>query len=176
MIWLGEDTSNEAAGLGPNRTAVAPVRFEPVMVTLVPPPSGPPNGLIAKIAGVAGGLVTGGGGWVTGGGGLVTGGGGLITGGGGLVTGGLLYVNRSALLVTDVPPGVATLTLAVPDPAGEVAEICVPELTVTDPAEEDPKSTVVAPAMNPVPAIVTVVPPASAPESGLIRVTVGTGS
>jgi hypothetical protein len=34
---------------------------------------------------------------------------------------------------------VPTFTLTVPDPAGEVAMICVSELTVTDPAAVDPK-------------------------------------
>jgi hypothetical protein len=38
-------TVNDAAGVEPNATAVAPVRLAPVIVTVVPPAVGPPAGL-----------------------------------------------------------------------------------------------------------------------------------
>ena len=73
----------------------------------------------------------------------------------------------------DMPPGAVTVTLTVPDPAGEVAVICVSEFTVNDGAAVDPKSTLLA-FVNPVPVIVTGVPPASGPTGGSRPVTVGT--
>jgi hypothetical protein len=39
------------AAVDPNLTALAPVRFVPVIVTLVPPPSGPAVGLTAVTVG-----------------------------------------------------------------------------------------------------------------------------
>jgi hypothetical protein len=42
------------AGVEPKRTAVAPVRLVPVMVTLVPPAAGPEAGVIAVTAGFTG--------------------------------------------------------------------------------------------------------------------------
>jgi hypothetical protein len=44
-------TVNDVALVAPNRTAVAPVRFVPVMVTLVPPAAGPLFGLTLVIVG-----------------------------------------------------------------------------------------------------------------------------
>ena len=52
VIWVGPSTVNPAAVL-PKLTAVAPVRFVPVMVTNVPPTSGPLVGLIAVTVGAA---------------------------------------------------------------------------------------------------------------------------
>jgi len=83
-----------------------------------------------------------------------------------------LYVNWSAALVADVPPGVTTVTSTWPVPAGLTAVIWVSLFTVTLVAPVAPKPTPVAP-VNPVPVIVTVSPPAAAPLLGLIPVTVG---
>src|SRR5215468_7662456 len=41
VIWVSELTVNEAAGIPPNETAVAPVNPVPVIVTLCPPARGP---------------------------------------------------------------------------------------------------------------------------------------
>ena len=60
----------------------------------------------------------------------------------------------------------------VPVPAGDVAVIEVPELTVKPVAGVAPKLTAVAP-VNPVPVTVTEVPPAVGPAVGEIEVTVG---
>ena len=78
------------------------------------------------------------------------------------------------LLFADVPPGVVTLTDAVPaEPAGTVAVIDVALTTVTDVAATPPTVTEVAP-VNPVPVIVIEVPPVSGPLGGETLVTVGT--
>ncbi len=78
-------------------------------------------------------------------------------------------------MFADVPPGVVTLTDAVPaEPAGVVAVIDVALTTVTDVAATPPTVTDVAP-MNPVPVIVIEVPPASGPLAGETFVTVSTG-
>ncbi len=47
VIWVSEPTVKEVAGLGPKRTALAPVKPVPVMVTDVPPAAGPEVGLMA---------------------------------------------------------------------------------------------------------------------------------
>ena len=60
----------------------------------------------------------------------------------------------------------------VPVPAGDVAVIEVAELTVKPVAGVAPKVTAVAP-VNPVPVMVTEVPPAVGPAVGEIEVTVG---
>ena len=79
----------------------------------------------------------------------------------------------SAALVALVPPAVVTVTSTVPAlPAGAVAVICVALFTVNDVAFVAPNFTAVAPERF-VPAIVTLVPPASGPEVGEIPVTVG---
>ena len=65
-----------------------------------------------------------------------------------------------------------TLTSTVPVPAGAVALIEVAELTVKPVAGVAPKLTAVAP-VNPVPVMVTEVPPAPGPDVGEIEVTAG---
>ena len=44
VIWVAELTVKLVAAVPPNVTAVVPVRFVPVMVTLVPPAAGPDVG------------------------------------------------------------------------------------------------------------------------------------
>jgi hypothetical protein len=80
----------------------------------------------------------------------------------------------SALLVGEVPPGVVTVMSTGPVSAGAVAVSEVGELYVAVAASR-PKSTI-DPATNPVPVMVTVVPPPLGPVLGLTDVTVGTGS
>ena len=75
----------------------------------------------------------------------------------------------------EVPPGVVTVTLSVPEPLGEVTVIDVPELTTTDVPAVPPKLTV-EPVTKPVPVMVTEVPPAVGPAVGLMDVTVGATS
>jgi hypothetical protein len=84
----------------------------------------------------------------------------------------LVYVKSSEDEVVDVPAVVITVTSTVPVPAGEEAVTEVGLTTVTPVACTEPKSTV-APVKNPVPLIVTLVPPAAGPLSGLTAVTVG---
>ena len=94
------------------------------------------------------------------------------------VTVGGPYANRSSGLVAD---GTATVSVAVTttstDPpvgfGGAVAVSVVSDVTVTSVAGAVPKATVVDPTMKPVPVIVTAVPPATGPTSGLTAVTVG---
>ena len=74
--------------------------------------------------------------------------------------------------MADVPPGFVTRTSTVPLPAGEVAVTWVAELTVKLVAAVAPKFTAVEP-VNPVPLIVTVVPPVAGPDVGEIEVTAG---
>ena len=75
--------------------------------------------------------------------------------------------------VADVPPGVVTVTSTVPAAwAGEVTVICVLETKVTPVPGVPPKLTVAA-LVNPVPVIVTRVPPANGPDVGEMPVTVG---
>ncbi len=72
-----------------------------------------------------------------------------------------------------VPEGAVTVTSTVPAAcAGAVAVIWFALSTVKVVAAVAPKSTAVAP-VNPVPAIVTEVPPAAGPELGVTLVTVG---
>jgi hypothetical protein len=76
----------------------------------------------------------------------------------------------------EVPPRVVTVTTTTPAlSAGEVAVIEVGELTVTNVDAVVPNLTV-APVTNPVPVMVTMVPPAVVPEAGLSDVTVGVTS
>ena len=49
VMLVGELTVNDPAAAAPKRTAVAPVKLVPVMVTDVPVP--PPDGLMAVISG-----------------------------------------------------------------------------------------------------------------------------
>src|SRR3984885_11505777 len=78
------------------------------------------------------------------------------------------------MLFVDVPPGVVTVTVTVPDPDGLTALIWVPESMITSVAASGPNITAVAP-MNPLPVIVTGVPPSSDPLPGVTAVTTGTG-
>jgi len=73
----------------------------------------------------------------------------------------------------EVPPGVVTVTVDAPaTPAGEVAVICVAELTTTFVAAFAPNFTAVAPVKS-VPVMITDVPPVAGPLVGLNDVTVG---
>src|SRR5438445_378249 len=82
-------------------------------------------------------------------------------------------VNWSLAPVALVPPGVVTVTSTVAALwAGEVAVMVVALLTVKLVAAVAPKLTAVAP-VNPVPVIVTEVPPAVGPFVGFTLVTVG---
>jgi hypothetical protein len=83
-------------------------------------------------------------------------------------------VNSSADEVALVPDGVVTTTSTVPAAvvAGLVAAIEVAESTVYEVAGVLPKRTAVAP-VNPVPEMVTTVPPVVGPELGERPVTVG---
>jgi hypothetical protein len=86
---------------------------------------------------------------------------------------GAVKVNWSAVPVVDVPLGVVTVMSTVAaDSAGEVAVIAESEVTVNDTAVVLPNFTAVAP-VNPLPVIVTVVPPAVLPLLGLTPVTLG---
>ena len=79
----------------------------------------------------------------------------------------------SALLVVDVPPTPVTVTSTAPAAdTGETAVIDVAEVKVTLVAAVDPNLTV-SPEANPVPVMVTDVPPAVVPLVGLTAVTVG---
>jgi hypothetical protein len=71
-----------------------------------------------------------------------------------------------------LPPGVVTVTLTDPVPAGLVTVICVLESAVTFPVAP-PKLTVAPPRL--VPVIVTAVPPAVVPLDGDNPVTAGAG-
>ena len=72
------------------------------------------------------------------------------------------------------PDGVTTVTSTVPLPAGDVAVIEF-ELSAVIVPGVDPKSTAVAPERL-VPEMVTCVPPAAGPVTGLMAVTVGGGT
>jgi hypothetical protein len=92
---------------------------------------------------------------------------------------GATKVNTSAALVADVPPTTLTLTSSGPAlPAGLTVVQLVVELHVTAVPGVVPKSIVSADAVveKPVPVMVTVVPPVTAPEVGLMAVTVGAGA
>jgi len=76
-------------------------------------------------------------------------------------------------LAAELAPALATVTFTAPaDSAGATAVIEVAELTVTLVAATLPKLTVL-PDANPVPVMVTEVPPAVGPLVGLTAVTVG---
>ena len=75
-----------------------------------------------------------------------------------------------------VPPAVVTLTFTVPATWALVTALTTVGLvTVKDVAVVVPKWTAVAP-MNPVPVILTVVPPLVVPDVGVSEVTVGVGA
>jgi hypothetical protein len=122
-------------GVTPNLTAVAPVNPVPVIVTAVPPATGPLAGEIRVTVGAG------------------------------------IYVNVSPATIALVPLGVVTLTSTVPVPAGDVAVRLVAELYVTL-AATVPNATVDV-LVNPVPVIVTAVPPAAGPLAGEMLVTIG---
>jgi hypothetical protein len=81
-------------------------------------------------------------------------------------------VNRSAVEVTLVPPGVVTVTFTVPVPAGLVAVILDGLTTTTLVAATLPNETF-AGLVKFVPVMVTDVPPAAGPDCGETPVTVG---
>lgn len=81
-------------------------------------------------------------------------------------------MNRSALLVAEVPAGLVTVTSTAPVPGGETAVTEVSLVMVTCVADVDPKRTAVA-ATRLAPVMVTLVPPPAGPEAGLIEVTAG---
>jgi hypothetical protein len=85
------------------------------------------------------------------------------------------YVYWSAADVALVPPVVVILTFTVPVPAGEVVVIEVALFTVNETALVAPNFTEVAP-VNPVPVMVTPVPPDAGPDVGEILVMVGAGT
>ena len=87
-------------------------------------------------------------------------------------TGVKMYVYRSANEVADVPFGVTTVTLTVPNACGGAdAMICVFETTVNDGELRIPKYTTVVP-LKLVPVIVTGIAYAVGPLLGLTEVTV----
>jgi hypothetical protein len=51
VIWVAEATVNDVAAVVPKVTAVAPVKLVPVIVTEVPPASGPTAGVTLETAG-----------------------------------------------------------------------------------------------------------------------------
>jgi hypothetical protein len=53
VIWFAELTAKPVAAVAPNVTAVAPERFVPVMITVVPPVCGPDAGEIDVTVGGA---------------------------------------------------------------------------------------------------------------------------
>ena len=84
-----------------------------------------------------------------------------------------VYVKRSAELVALVPPAVVTVTSTIPAAcAGETAVTVVLLTFVRLAAVVVPNLTAVV-AVNPVPVIVTVVPPVAGPVVGDIEVTIG---
>ena len=75
-----------------------------------------------------------------------------------------------------VPPGVVTVTSTGPaETDGEIAVIAVSEAIVKPDDGTAPKLTAVAP-VNPLPAIVTLVPPVAGPETVEMPVTRGAGT
>jgi hypothetical protein len=81
------------------------------------------------------------------------------------------YVNVSSATIALVPLGVVTFTSTVPVPAGDVAVRFVSELYVTL-AARVPNVTVDV-LVNPVPVMITAVPPVAGPLAGEMLVTVG---
>ena len=84
------------------------------------------------------------------------------------------YVKSSAVEVVgwEVPAEFSTLTTTVPVPDGETAVILVSLTTLNFELFADPNKTPVAP-VNPLPVIVTVVPPSALPFDGLSPVITG---
>jgi hypothetical protein len=92
-----------------------------------------------------------------------------------VTAGARMYAYWSPLLMALVPPVAVTLTLTVPVPAGAVAVIWVSLSTVKLLAAVDPKLTPLA-LVNPLPEIVTLLPPPTGPLLGLTPVTTGSGA
>jgi hypothetical protein len=142
------DTTVAATGARPSKATVAPVTNPvPLTVTVVPPEVGPVAGEIDVTVGT-----------------------------------GAVYVKSSAAAPcappgVDEPPDVVTVTATVPGStvAGDTTVIDVGDTTVTLVPGNSPNLTV-APVTNPVPEIVTVVPPDVGPDDGDSPVTVGTGA
>jgi hypothetical protein len=85
-------------------------------------------------------------------------------------------VKWSTLEVALVPLDEVTVTSTVPAAFnGEAAETEVEEMTVKLVAGAEPKWTVLAP-LKPLPVMVTALPPASGPTTGLTELTTGTPS
>ncbi len=53
VIWVSESTVKALAALVPKSTTVAPVKLEPVIVTVVPPAGAPTVGLTPVMSGIA---------------------------------------------------------------------------------------------------------------------------
>ena len=88
-----------------------------------------------------------------------------------ITVGAALYVYWTFCVL--VPPGVVTVTMTVPEPGGEVTMILASSVTVRGLVlDTEPNQTAVAP-VNPVPVILTVVPPPAGPPVGDTLVTVG---
>ena len=76
-----------------------------------------------------------------------------------------------------MPPGVVTVTSTTPaDSPGEVAVHEVDDEQLTEVPDEAPNLAVLEPTTKPVPEMVTTVPPAIAPATGVIPVTLGVAS
>ena len=136
LIDVADTNVTLVPAFAPNFTVVAPdTNPLPVIVTTVPPATGPLVGLNAVTVGAA------------------------------------TYVNETTFV--EAPPGVVTVTVAAPaTPAGAVAVTDVADTTTTFVAAFAPNFTPVAPVRF-VPVIVTDVPPATGPLTGLSAVTVG---
>jgi hypothetical protein len=91
-------------------------------------------------------------------------------------SGAAVYVNLSAAPVAEVPLGVVTVTSTTAAACGgEATVMLVSEFTWNQDAATVPNFTVLAP-VNPVPVIMTAVPPVVFPEVGAILVTEGRGA
>ena len=76
-------------------------------------------------------------------------------------------------VVADCPSPLVTVTVTVPDPAGAVTTTWLETRLVT--VAPAPPNVTAAPVRNPLPAIVTLFPPASRPLAGAIPEIVGAG-
>ncbi len=114
-----------------------PVKFVPVIVTVVPPAVTPSMGVVAGLVAMA------------------------------VTVGGVTNVNRSAEVFGVVAATLVTEMSTVPAPStGETAVICVGETTVKLAAAMEPNLTDTGP-MKFVPVMVTVVPPRVVPAVGV---------
>jgi len=133
-------TTTPVAAVPPNVTVTPVMKFEPVMVTAVPPLTDAELGAIALTVG-----------------------------------GGLLVVKLNPW--ANVPLCEPTVTTTFTAPAAWAAVVAVIDvlLTTTTLAAAVPPNVTVAPDWNPVPVIVTAVPPLASPVFGETEVTVGAG-